>query len=370
MRRIVCLLAGLFLVAGSPLGLAAQGLVDGAGFPGGSLLASIPGFGSLDVGRMQLIPSIRVGYQRIGLNFNLPVPAPFNYANAGDGSAPIDLQLTDANVWVGAVSLEGRVSPNLSFFLKAEANAKRNAGTVTSDEPSHHNVVGFAPRSATPYQWTASQLEWWAVEAGATYAIANNIAIVGGLRREHLSFGLRDPRTAAGAPANYQETINGIQLFTIESLADFRLKLWVPYIGVQLSGQSYRARLNWSPFLGAAVKLPDQFIINNFVVVSPTITVLYDFQWKYSMSRIGTLLEGDFEYDLKFSPDVAVKVWAKGSWLKVQGSGNMDELVDYIDVVANVPPSVARLRASGSSSATATLTQYVTAVGLSAELAF
>jgi len=366
MTRIVCLLVGLFVVAGSPLGVAAQGLMDGAGFPGGSLLASIPGVGSFDVGGMRLMPRVRIGYQKIGLNFSLPVPNAI--VAVGNGLAGIDLQLTDANVWVGAVGLEGRVSPRLSLFLNAEANAKRNAGAITSDEPVQQNTIGLAFPQPIPYQWTASQLEWWELEAGATYAISNDVAIVAGLRREHLSFRLIDPRSAAGEPANQQLYFPDFSRYTTDNLMDFRLKLWVPYVGIQFRGESYRARLNWSPFLGAAVKLPDRFIINDFILSVPRITYLTDIEWKYSMSRTGTLLEGDFEYDVAFSPNVAVKVWAKGSWLKVRGAGNLDQLLAQFAALEGIPfpqPEV-----SASSSNAATLARYVTAVGLAAELAF
>jgi len=340
--------------------VAAQGFGGGGGFPGGSLFASVPGLGSIDVGGMRLMPNVRVGYQKIGLNFNLPVPS--GIAFFGDNSAPIDLQLTDANVWVGAVSLEGRVSPRLSLFLNGEANAKRNSGAITNEEPLQH-ISGLVPS-----QWTASQLEWWSIGVGGTYAISNDIAIVGGLRREHLSFGLTDPRDAAGVPINTQLSVPGIVLLTLENAADFQLKLWVPYVGIQFSGQSYRARLNWSPFLGASVKLPDQLIQNIFVFVAPGVTVLQDFEWKYSMNRTGTLLEGDFEYDLRFSANAAVKLWAKGSWLQVRGSGNLDQIVDQFIAIGGVPIPIPQ--ASGSSSDTATLARYVTAAGLAAELAF
>jgi len=359
MGRMVALFAGLFMLLSWPGNVAAQDSGGTTEFPGGSFLASVPGLGSFDVAGLRLTPNVRVGHQWIGLNFNLPASSALPFVSSGE-SAAIDIQLTDAHVWTGSVGLESRLSPRLSLSLNAEANAKRSVGAVTAEEPLQQ-VIGLAP-----FRWTASQLEWWALEGSLTYAISNDLAVFAGLRREHVAFGLDDPRDRFGNPVNSVIGIPGVVLLTDTNAADFRLKLWVPYIGLRLSGASYRAKLSWSPVVAASVKIPDHFLSNILVLIVPA-TVSTGFEWQYSMFRTGTQLDADFEYELRLNSSVAVKGWVKGSWLKVRGSGNADQLLNNF---ASVPPITIFAQLAGQDTATATLTRYVTAAGLAAELAF
>jgi hypothetical protein len=359
-RLLVCVLSFVMVLAWGPPANA-QGL-SGADLPGGSFLASVPGLGSFDVRGMRLTPNVRVGFQWMGLNFNLPTLDALQIGFTG--AAPIDIQLKDARVWVGSVGLEAQLSPALSLFVNAEANAKRTASAVTSEDPLG-NLTGLVPN-----RWDASHLEWWAVEGGVAYNIMNDVAVFAGLRRDHLSFGLDNPRDAFGNPINSSISVPGIVLITETAAADFQLKLWVPYLGLRFVGANYRGSLSWSPFANAAVKVPDHFIDNIFVFPAPGVTVSTGFEWKYSMFRTGTQFAGDFDYDLRLTSNFSLKAWAKGSWLRVRGRGNLDELLNSFVSVGVQPPITISDSLSGASSATATLTTYQLAMGLGAELNF
>jgi hypothetical protein len=360
-RLLVCVLSLVLGVAwGSPAN--AQGL-SGADLPGGSFLGSVPGLGSFDVGGMRLTPNVRVGFQWMGLNFNLPTLDALQFGPTG--AAPIDIQLKDARVWVGSVGLEAQLSPALSLFVNAEANAKRTASAVTSDDPLRA-VPLLLP--AEPNRWDASQLEWWAVEGGVAYSIMNDVALLGGLRRDHLSFGLDNPRDAFGNPVNLGFSIPGIILANRTAAADFQLKLLVPYLGLRFTGDNYRGSLSWSPFANAAVKVPDHFIRNLSVLPLSLFTFSEALEWKYSMFRTGTQFEGALDYDLRLSSNFSIKAWAKGTWLRVRGKGNLDELAKVFVSVLGTPVLFDSI--SGGNSATATLTTYRLAMGLGAELNF
>lgn len=356
-KLLICMASLVIIVVGGA-SANAQGLF-GADLPGGSFLASIPGLGSFDIAGIKMSPNVRVGFQWMGLNFNLPTldALPIGFT----GAAPIDIQLKDARVWVGSVGLEAQLSPPLSLFVIAEANAKRSAGAVTSEEPLG-NVTGLAPN-----RWDASNLEWWAVEGGVAYNIMNDVAIFAGLRRDHLSFGLDNPRDAFGNPINFTLNVPGIALLTETAAADFQLKLWVPYLGLRFAGANYRGSLSWSPFVNSAVKVPDHFIINEFIFPVP-VTASAAVEWKYSMFRVGTQIAGDFDYDLRLAQNFSLKAWAKGSWLRVRGRGNLDELFNEVISIFGIPAFSDSI--SGASRATATLTTYQLAAGLGAELSF
>jgi len=246
MQRVVCGCALLLLFFSAPPGSVAQEFGGISGFPG-AFFRSARGLGSFNLAAVKLRPSVRVGYQWIGLNFNLPTPEALGFAD----SAPIDIQLRDANVWVGSVGLEALLTSRLSLFVNGEANAKKNAGAVTSEDPLR-DLTGLAP-----YRWDASGLEWWALEGGAAFEIFDGTTLFAGLRRDHLSFRMNNPRDALGNPINFVLSVPNIVLLTETNAADFQAKLWIPYLGLRMTGPNYRGSLIWSPFVSAAVRIPD-----------------------------------------------------------------------------------------------------------------
>jgi hypothetical protein len=117
--------------------------------------------------------------------------------------------------------------------------------------------------------------------------------------------------------------------------------------------------------VNATVKVPDHFIQNFFI---GPILVTNGIEWKYSMFRTGAQFEGDFEYDMKLSPNFAIQAWVKGSWLSVRGRGNLDQIFNQATVAGGV--TFASLSQTGAADETATLTRSQVAAGLGAELNF
>jgi len=355
MKRVVCVLTGLLVLCIAAGSAAAQNLGGVLGPPGGSFFPSVPGLSSCDVAGVKLTATGRVGYEWIGLNFNLPTLSPFG---VGDGLAPIDIQLKDAHVWIGSLGLDAQLTPRLSLFANGEANARTKAGAVVSDDPFLHL------NGRSRYQWNASGLEWWAIEGGAAFNVLEGAAVFAGLRRDHLSFKLEDPRDQFGDPVNFVIPFPG-GLISGRNAADLQVKLWVPYVGLRVIGTNCRASLIWSPFVNAVVKIPDNSAFN--FVLSP-LTLLIGLEWRYSMFQTGSVVEGQFEYDVRLSSNFLISLWAKGSWLRVRGPGNLDKIRN---LSLSVPPFIDFFDSlQGDQSATATLSRSLTAVGLAARLEF
>ena len=359
MKTTACVLAGVLMLLSGAASVAAQNSTAGTGSSGASLFPPIPGLGSYDMGGMKVKAAARVGYQWIGLNFNLPTSDAIGIFD----SAPIDIQLKDARVWVGSLGLEARVTPRFSIFANGEANAKIKAGVVTSETPLG---TGFF----APYEWNASGIEWWAIEGAAAYSVSDGAAIFAGLRRDHLSFGMTNPRDQFGNPINEAISVPGIVLLTIANAADVQIKLWLPYVGLRVIGPNYRASVIWSPFANAAVKIPDRLVVNIFEFPPPSVTFLNGLEWRYSMFQTGALFEGQLEYDVNLGPNLFVNVWAKGSWLRVRGRGNLDEILNQFVRIGLVPPLEVFSSLQGNQSATGKLSRSLIAVGLTANMEF
>jgi hypothetical protein len=243
----------------------------------------------------------------------------------------LDLQLQDAYVWTGAVLIDVDVTSGLRLFFIGQGNAQRNVTATTFPEPS---VPGL------PIDWTGSKLEWWAMEGGAAYNVVNGVGLLVGLRRDHWSLGLTDPRW------------RGIALVgTIWAAysGDIQTKMWIPYFGLEFIGPNYQVRLIGSPFPWAEAKLPLSVRVGAITFLNP----------KYALKKSGAFLELDFAYQVQPLSNVGFGIWGNLSWLRARGSGTGESTIAI--------PGFSR---TGSSTATSTLTRYSAGGGLSAELTF
>jgi len=88
------------------------------------------------------------------------------------------------------------------------------------------------------------------------------------------------------------------------------------------------------------------------------------------MFQTGSLFEGQFEYDVRLGPNLFINFWAKGSWLRITGKGNLDEILSQFVGVAVSPPIRFFDSIQGGQSANATFWRGLTSLGLAARLDF
>jgi len=352
LSRSIVVRKHLVVLAVLSLGLA-PGFVCAQGFSSG-----------IDLGAIEVRPSVRVGYQKMGFNFNLPTGAAI-----GGNLGAIDLKLEDARMWVGAIELGAQVGANLHFFVKGEANAGRNVEVITGQS----GVSSFS--QFAPYRWTGSKLEWWAVEGGAVYELGNGVSVLAGLRRDHLSLRMEDPVDPFGRSVNFQYRLPGLGVRGMggeQAAGDLQTKLWLPYIGIRIDGENYRLSTIWSPFASAAVRVPQRLALYQAgIMIVPglppfTVSTFYDFG--YRVSEPATLLEGTFDYDVDFPGRFGLNLWLRGSWLEVKGRGSLDAEWAYSRTFRGV---VTNASSGGDSpTATATLRRYMWSGGFTASMSF
>ncbi len=179
---------------------------------------------------VRVVPRAQVGFQQIGLNFDMPVFVPNTLALPVEN---LSLQLKDANVWVGGLALTGYFPSGLSLNVKGQANAKRRAKVFTPED-SQGQTLGV--------WWDGNRLQWWTIDANVGYPVRNDWSVVAGLRREQLSVGLVNPRFVGGVPINfYSDDIDifGEEIQRLTYVGDVSSKLWIPYVGLRLDGPQY-----------------------------------------------------------------------------------------------------------------------------------
>ncbi|MEW6138693.1 MAG: hypothetical protein AB1733_10715 [Thermodesulfobacteriota bacterium] len=313
------------------------GLATGQGIPYSE------GCGSFGLGGVQVLPSVRVGYQHLALNLNIPVPFSGSFGEELATQSELDFKLQDGGVWIGAAQVEAR-RDRYSAFLSAEANAPKNVRILTASDPFWYGTH--------PVEWRGSRLEWWALDGGGGIDLNAALAVVGGLRLEHLSVGLADPVDPTGIIQAFQAIYND------QYAGDFLTKTWLPYVGIRTVGQYYRGLLRFSPVVFADAKIPLRYRFVNL----PT-NVAFE-EADYTFKRSGLWIEGSFDSDVQVSTNFRWTLWLKGSWLQVRGTGREGYRLD------NVAGGVATQLLDDSGSASGSYTSYVLAVGMSGVYGF
>ena len=309
----------------------------------------------ISLGGIRVRPTLRIGYQSLGLNFTIPA-----FAHEDNSPAPLDLSLRNANVWVGSVRLDIELSPGLFLFAAGDANAKRNITVITSDEPlNYQDVVTFKP-----IEWTGSQFQWWSVEGGLGYRLFPATGLIAGLRRDHLTLQPSDPRDAAGNPVNYDATFSN-RAVSERAYSDILVTNWIPYFGVELMGQFFRASLLWSPFANADVRIPVRYVRNLALFVGQNFNTSLDYNFK--LQKPGTFLEGNFEYLMPLGRTLSFGPWFKGTWLRMTGTGEMTAEFNLQRVGGGTRDVFAQ---GALDEQTATYTRYILAGGLWASAIF
>ncbi len=294
-------------------------------------------------------PEAFAGYEKLSLNFNLP--------------ATLDLQFQDAGLWVGGVGLQVDCPGRLGFAVKGWGNAKKNISVAAREEPYFS--------SFETVMWTGSKLQWWTLEGSVHYRASAAWSVSAGLRRDHLSVNLTNPRSKFGA-LNYDEVRVdpfGFNMYSLRYRSDFSSKLWIPYIGLKLRGNKYKASFLVGPYASADTTAPAG-ILNK----GRTESVFFSFDFsqnvtmKYRVHKPAVFLEGDFRYDCPLSGGVNLGLWFTGNYLNLRGDGAWD-LSDSFQLTSNVFPGFFESR-SASRQDTASYTRSMVGGGVSLAWAF
>lgn len=319
------------------------------------------GLESFSLGQVRISPEIQVGYQRLGLNFNLPAFVPGTLISP----ATLDLQLKKADLWVGSVGIRADLPSGLSLAIYGQANAKRNVTVFESQE-----FVLIGRRGVT---WAGTP-EWWAIDGQVMYRVRNDLSIMAGLRRDHLSLNLSDPTDANGSPLNFDQSGVAAPIAlpfhrTQQYASDLLSKLWIPYLGLEFARPWCKASIIGSPFASAEMQIPASQLFDLTTFIGPFFAELRLAEgMRYRVSKPAIFLEGNFQYDWNVSPGLTFGMWCKASWMSLRGKGAWDANIwsQVLGSFVNFRPNTE----NDHQEHLATYTRSVLGAGLSAVAAF
>ena len=293
-------------------------------------MTSVPGLNWIQAGNIRIWPTLNVGYKKIALNFNLNIPPTQvldsfvlfpQYGSLLD-TYPLDAKIQSADLAVGAFRLDAQLTPACGLFGSVSANIPRTVGIESSEGPG----IGVIPTQA--WRWTGSRFQWSEYEFGGWYNINQAVGLVAGIRFDRISVRFSDP-----------EPVPGYGVFTVFPLppairpvafpgysGDLNTFFTIPYIGCQIFGPYFKGSL----LIGSAsarLRLPLALSHAGPYITGPILGALgrqdLSEQAEYTFKNAGLFLEGGLRINVP-GRLFNCTLWAKGSWLRIRGDGDVN----------------------------------------------
>jgi hypothetical protein len=248
-------------------------------------------------GGIKINPFVQVGYQRNGVNMDVPLqvdfdpPSPIPHLSIGS----INIALKDYNFWMGAAGVNVILSPKLTAFVSATGFLPREF-VQTGALPVSVGQLNFLPVLSL----TGSNLEYWMVQCGASYGIGEGLALLGGFIWGKNSMTYANPREGDVPLQNQTVT------------QDFLLKNWVPFVGLQVSELNhYRATLTYSPLVTSSGTL-----VNRQTLPAPAAVT-------YNLNQPGSLLSLALDYTVPVKPPSTCSLWFNATTQSIKGPSDV-----------------------------------------------
>lgn len=290
------------------------------------------------LGNVVLTPSFKWGYHWTALHIDAPISAGLSPDNGAVlGIESLDASLKSSSMWVASARLAAQVGDWYVFFSAEGAVPHR----VSAYFDRHPMFQLSGPD--TPIVMKDSRLSWWLVEGGAGYEVRDRVVLFTGLRRDQFAAKVSKPELqgSGSLPLTQSDRLNG----------DLLARIWIPYVGINVSGSRFSGSLSYSPFGYSQLKLPWTHTNQPDQIAE---TALYSFETP------GIFLEGKCDWDTSVCQRVDLGVWVKATWLHFRGNAT-ERLNQNAGAVSGI-------EASGSNAAS--VHRYDLSLGLTASSAF
>ncbi|MEI6135731.1 MAG: hypothetical protein WCP72_12225, partial [Desulfomonile sp.] len=287
---------------------------------------------SLGVSKLQVDPYVKVGYQRMSVNLNVPVPP----SNWGAETEDIDVKMAKQDFAIGSLGVRGLVGQRFGLFAEASVSAL-NSGAVETFTSFGYWIGLLGPSGLS---WSTERVRWWEVNLGGSVSILDSGSLLLGYKFDRLAQKLTRPHDMI--------SFFGVPIGE-DHFGDLDIQTWSPYVGFRIDDRFWRFDLIWSPWLTSyRTTMPLRWVID-----WTTPTEIQESLYGLRGSR-GNLFEAYGEARFNVFDRLAAKLWGKASWLNCPGNGDRD-------MISSLAPSE-------SQSATGSLARYLWALGVSGEI--
>lgn len=258
--------------------------------------------GEFAISRITIIPSGRIGYQRMGLDLSIPIPFEFSIATADTyRGKSVDIKLQNMNLWIVEAGLELRINSTTRVFLDG-------AGSMIMLQRLASFVAETRGQFGTS-EWNQHQLDWLTIGAGAGFEALSPFSLMAGLKWDHFDFTLGGRSGATSVNVGPYRNLN---LTSVDILSD----LWIPYVGLGLFGPNYRMSIIGAPFALTEVRVRAR--------LAATIVPSYMF-WGEAFTTLDDpvkFIEANAEYSASIW-GLRLSFWGKAAGLSGKGAGRI-----------------------------------------------
>lgn len=266
-------------------------------------MPKLPDLPGIDLSTIKFVPSFKSGYRRMGMNVTVPVP--FEVSVPGAESyigESVSLKLPDANLWIIDCGIDAKLTPSVKLFVGGAGNLIQNLAT---------SFAGYVDSEAETRLRRKHPLDWMEAEGGFVYYFWHPIGAVAGLRWDHFDLTVKEPRALGRVNVGAYRNVGLLA-------SDVYSELWLPYLGVEYSGETLKLKLIGSAFGAAKVKVGTG--------LRAEIMPSYNFLARsvITMNSPAYFIEANIEYRIALAPRTNLSLWAKGGWIGARGGGRLE----------------------------------------------
>jgi hypothetical protein len=263
----------------------------------------LPSLDDISLQAIKITPSFKLGYQRMGMTMNVPVPFILAVKGADRYTGnTADLRLPDVNLWIGEAGLEARFSPYLKAYVNGSGNLVQNL------------FASFSGNKGTGIDATVRKqhpLEWMEIETGAVYNPWDHIGLITGLRWDRFDLTIKDPGSLTKVHVG---TYTNLSLLASDVISE----LWIPYLGLEVRTKNLKASLIGTLYAPAKVRVCTRLradILSSYQFLGESTITL---------KTSAVFVESNAEYKIRLSNKTRLSFWGKAGWLGARGGGRLE----------------------------------------------
>lgn len=299
----------------------------------------LPDIGIPNMGRVQIKPSGKFGYRRVGWKAGIPIPYKFLFNDSADVVGDYyTIKPKEVDLWVGEASVQAEFSSGLAVFTTVSGNILQSA---------LNNWFPETREEAERLLWRQREFLWMEADFGLIQPVLGPLCMEVGFRYDDFRLVFKEPyetRTLGGSK------ISSVNLRAYEAQS----RTWIPYIGIGLNSWSLKAFIIGSLFAPSKTRLETRVSANSSQLLGVSCFTAF------TTDEPATYIELNAQYLMKWIPLVNLSLWGKSGWLQVLGRGEIDNTCSFSPGFSVQP----------FDEITLTVNRYDIAAGLSVNIVF
>ena len=299
----------------------------------------LPDIGIPNIGRVQIKPSGKFGYRRVGWKAQIPIPYTFLFNNTPDLVGDYyTIKPKEVDLWVAEAALQAQFGDGFSIFAAISGNILQSA---------LNNWLPETREEAERLLWRQREFLWMEADFGLIQPVLGPLCMEVGLRYDDFRLVFKEPYET--------RTLGGSKMSSVNLRAyEAQSRTWIPYIGIGFNSWSLKAFVIGSLFAPSKTRLETRVSANSSQLSGVSCYAAF------STGEPSTYIELNAQYLMKWIPLVNLSLWGKSGWLAVSGRGEVENTCSFSPGFSVQP----------FEEITLTVNRYDIAAGLSVNIVF